>query len=111
MGTGVRGRGSSAARAAIRGIVAACLVLAVQAVGDEPPRKKAEGNPRPATETGRETSAPGVPDARSFRLGFTPDDLLDTAEVNETVRETLGKHADLVAFHIGRGVPWQESLD
>jgi hypothetical protein len=53
----------------------------------------------------------GNKSARSFYLGFTPDDLLSTPEVSTTVSETLSKHADLIAFHIGRGVPWEEALN
>ena len=62
-------------------------------------------------EIGQKPADPELPGPRPFRLGFTPDDLLSTPEVSETVYETLSKHADLVAFHIGLGVPWEESLD
>src|SRR5206468_2658042 len=80
--------------------------------GDEPPREKARVN-TPAVDpaTVQEPSDSGVPGLRSFRLGFTPDDLLDTPEVSKVVSDTLSRHADLVAFHIGRGVPWEEALD
>jgi hypothetical protein len=50
-------------------------------------------------------------DPRSFHLGFTPDDLLDAPEVGNAVQGALSKHSDLVAFHLGRGVPWEEALN
>jgi hypothetical protein len=62
------------------------------------------------SRTQQKAADPVVPGRRTFRLGFTPDDLLSAAEVSKGVEETLSKHADLVAFHFGRGVPWEEAL-
>jgi hypothetical protein len=85
-----------------------CLLMAAPAGGDEPPQGKATVSSQAATGGG--PSRPESPDRRSFHLGFTPDDLLSTPEVGKTVCEVLRKHADLVAFHIGKGVPWEEAL-
>jgi hypothetical protein len=86
--------------------------MAAPALGDEPRRGKLRANPRPTIDSGRGQQLPDQesPGPRSFRLGFTPDDLLDTPEVGKTVYEVLSGHADLVAFHFGHGVPWEEAL-
>src|SRR5262249_50161622 len=90
-----------------------CMLMATPARGDEPPRNQSRAESRPAIDVGngQQPSDQGAPRPRSFRLGFTPDDLLDTPEVGKTVYEALSKHADLVAFHIGLGVPWEEALN
>ena len=89
------------------------MLMAAPARGDEPPRNQSRAESRPAIDVGngQQPSDQGAPRPRSFRLGFTPDDLLDTPEVGKTVYEALSKHADLVAFHIGLGVPWEEALN
>src|SRR5262249_27179908 len=112
MDTGVRGHETNALSARIFWTVVACMLMAAPAEGDEPSQDKSRANPRPAIDSGpgRKPSDPEAPGPRSFRLGFTPDDLLSTPEVSKTVYETLSKHADLVAFHIGLGVPWEEAL-
>src|SRR4051794_8020336 len=103
MNTVSRGHETGARSLRIIWPVLACLLLAAPAEGDEPPRNEAKASPGSAIDPGtrREPSDSGSLGPRSFRLGFTPDDLLDRPEINETVRETLAKHADLAAFHIG----------
>jgi hypothetical protein len=113
METAVRGRETSAPSARIYWTVIACLLVAAPAHGDEPPQDQAKADSRHATDSGTklEPSDQASRGPRSFRLGFTPDDLLDTREVTKTVYEALSKHADLVAFHFGLGVPWEEALN
>src|SRR3954470_19623265 len=113
MDTVSRGHETGARSSRILWTVLACMPLAAPAEGGEPPQDEAKASPGSTIDPGtrRVPSDSGSPGPRSFRLGFTPDDLLDKPEINETVRETLAKHADLVAFHIGNGVPWQEALD
>jgi hypothetical protein len=79
---------------------------------EKPQQDRVKTDSRPAVDpgTGPKPSDQKSPGPRSFRLGFTPDDLLDTPEVSETVYKALSKHADLVAFHIGLGVPWEAAL-
>ena len=57
------------------------MLLAAPAGGDEPPQDEAKLSPGPAIDpgAGREPSDSGSPGPRSFRLGFTPDDLLGDA--------------------------------
>jgi hypothetical protein len=88
------------------------MLMAAPADGDEPSQDKSRVNSRPAIDsgTGRKPSDPESPGPRSFRLGFTPVDLLSTPEVSKTLSEALSQHADLVAFHIDLGVPWEEAL-
>jgi hypothetical protein len=113
MDTVVRGRETNASSTRVYWTVFACMLMAAPADGGEPPQGKASVNSRPAIDsgTGQKSSGSEPAGPRSFRLGFTPDDLLSTPEVSKTVYETLSKHADLVAFHIGLGVPWEEALN
>jgi hypothetical protein len=101
------------ASAKISWTVAICMLVAAPTNGDEPRETRARADSRPSLDsaTGPKPSDQEPPGPRSFRLGFTPDELLETPEVGKTVCEALSKHADLVAFHIGHGVPWGESLD
>jgi hypothetical protein len=112
MDTGVRGHETNASSARIFWTVAACMLMAAPAEGDEPSQDKSRVNPRPAIDsgTGRKPSDPESPGPRSFRLGFTPVDLLSTPEVGKTLSEALSKHTDLVAFHLDLAVPWDEAL-
>jgi hypothetical protein len=113
MDTVVRGHETIASSTRIYWTVVACMLMAVPADGDEPPQNKVRVNARPAIDsgTGQKPSDPELPGPRSFHLGFTPDDLLSTPEVGKVVYETLSRHADLVAFHLGHGVPWEEALN
>lgn len=92
--------------------VAICLLMAVPATGDEPSQKAAAVNRGSAIDStaGHAASGSDLPGRRSFHLGFTPDDLLSTPEVRKPVYDALSRHADLTAFHIGLGVPWDEAL-
>jgi hypothetical protein len=92
--------------------VVGCLLLGALTNGEEPIVSQAKGHSQSASDSGtrQKTSNSDLPLSRSFHLGFTPDDLLNSPEVSKTVFETLSKHADLVAFHIGLGVPWEEAL-
>src|SRR5262245_558201 len=93
--------------------VLACVLMAAPAHGDELPQDRPRAGSQSSTGfgTGQEPSGSALPGPRSFRLGFTPDDLLSTPEVGKVVYETLSRHADLVAFHLGQGVPWEEALN
>jgi hypothetical protein len=112
MDTGERGREVSAPSTRIGWAVVACVLTAPPTVGDEPPGKKAASETGSVIDRGIRQEPPdsGAPGPRSFRLGFTPDDLLSTPEVRKPIYETLSKHSDLVAFHLGHGVPWEEAL-
>jgi hypothetical protein len=79
----------------------------------ELPQDEARVTSRSEIDSGRgqKASDSESPGPRSFHLGFTPDDLLSTPEVSKAVYDMLSKHADLVAFHLDRGVPWEEALD
>jgi hypothetical protein len=96
----------------IRWAAVACVLLASSAAGNEPPRISPTPTSPSASQPGnrQKPAEPDLPGLRSFRLGFTPDDLLSTPDVSATVYEALAKHADLVAFHLGQGVPWEEAL-
>lgn len=113
MDTVVRGRETSASSTRACWTVVACMLMATPADGGEPSPGEARVNSGPAIDyrAGQKPLGSEPPVPRSFRLGFTPDDLLSTPEVSKTVYVTLSKHADLVAFHIGLGVPWEEALD
>jgi hypothetical protein len=113
MDTVVRSHDWDASSTAIYWTLAACALMVASAEADEPRQAKAAGNSRLAVDSGisQKRSEPALPGSRSFHLGFTPDDLLSTPDVGETVYETLSKHSDLVAFHIGLGVPWEEALN
>lgn len=113
MHTRASSRTTSTLAANIHRVIMACALIVSFTNADEPPLDKARPRAQPATESPRaqKSSDSPSPEPRSFHMGFTPDDLLGTPEVNQTVYETLSKHADLVAFHIGLGVPWEESLN
>ncbi len=113
MNTVTCGHETGASSSRVFGPVIACMLLTPPAEGDEPPQNKAKVSSGSVigSGTGQEPSDSELPGPRSFQLGFTPDDLLSTPEINKTVCETLAKHADLVAFHIGNGVPWEEALN
>jgi hypothetical protein len=72
------------------------------------PRVKARSEAE--RKSGQGTSTAGLPDSRPFYLGFTPEDLRETPEVSPVVSDALARHADLVAVHIDRGIPWEEAL-
>src|SRR5262249_8344368 len=107
MDTDVLGPETTAPTARICWTAIICMLMAAPARGDEPPRNQARAESRPtiAVGKGQQPTDRDAPRPRSFRLGFTPDDLLDTPEVGKTVSDVLSGHADLVAFHIGLGVP------
>jgi hypothetical protein len=112
MDDGLRGHETNASSARILQTVVACILIAATADGDEPRQVKVRVDLRPTIDSGarQKPSDRESPRPRSFRLGFTPDDLFSTPEVSQTVDETLSRHADLVAFHLGHGVPWEEAL-
>jgi hypothetical protein len=88
------------------------MLLASPAGEHEPSRNEAAVDSRPVADPGTEQkpSDPELPGHRSFRLGFTPDGLLSRPDISKPVYEALSRHADLVAFHLGLGVPWEEAL-
>src|SRR5262245_14094357 len=90
-----------------------CFLAATQSRSAEPHHNEAQGNSQKTVDSSSNPDSPDseLPRSRSFHLGFTPSDLLDTPEVSQGVFEALSGHADLVAFHIGNGVPWEESLN
>src|SRR4029077_16338707 len=99
MDTVTRGHEKGTSSSMILWPVLACMLLTAPAEGDEPPQNKAKVSSASAIDsgTGQEPSDSELPGPRSFQLGFPPDDLLTTPEINKTVCETLAKHADLVA--------------
>src|SRR5262249_35215825 len=113
MNLGGRRHETRAARGRASWTLLVCIAITAPARGDGPIQDEASAGPRLAVDAGpgRQPPAQKSLGPRSFRLGFTPDDLLDTPEVGETICGALSEHADLVAFHFGRGVPWEEALD
>jgi hypothetical protein len=113
MDTAMLARGSKSRSWAIYLAVVFCNFLARMADGDEPVQSKAKANSRAAADylLAQQSTDASQPGARRFRLGFTPDDLLNTPEIGKTVLDTLTKHSDLVALHLGLGVPWEEALN
>jgi hypothetical protein len=109
----MRGRETNAPLTAICWTMLAFTLVVFASAGDEPPERKPPEHSRPALDSGNgpQRSQARLPGRRSFHLGFTPDDLLNTPDVGKTVTEALAKHSDLVAFHIGLGVPWEEALN
>src|SRR5436190_22092214 len=71
-----------------------CFLLATQSRSAEPPRNEGQGNSQNTVDSSSKPDAPDseLPQSRSFLLGFTPSDLLDTPEVSQGVFEALSGH-------------------
>jgi len=48
---------------------------------------------------------------RGFEMGFTPWPYDATLEAVEETYRIIQEHGDLLAHHLGAGIPWQEALD
>lgn len=68
-----------------------------------------ETTPTPTPFFG-EYSVPALPESRSFYLGLQPFPYALTAEANQQVYDDVSQHADLLFYHIDRGIPWPEAL-
>jgi len=55
-----------------------------------------------------EAASPG---ARTFFMGFTPAEYDTTPQALEDTYAFIGRHADLIAHHFVKGVPWPEAHD
>jgi hypothetical protein len=112
MDTGKRCHEVAASSTGIHWALVACGLMAAAAHGDEPQQARPRVGIQLATGSvnGQQRSQSASPGPRSFRLGFTPDDLQSAPEVGKVVEQTLSRHSDLVAFHLGLGVPWEEAL-
>jgi hypothetical protein len=51
------------------------------------------------------------PGARTFFMGFTPAEYDATPAALEDTYAFIGRHADLIAHHFVKGVPWPEAHD
>ena len=90
--------------------VALCGVLLAGCVAEGGEKQPAAGIRERVARSGQSAASAG-PASRSFYMGMPPGayDLTDQA-VEDTYR-FLGAHADLVAHHLGQGVPWPEAFE
>jgi hypothetical protein len=51
------------------------------------------------------------PASRSFYMGFAPSEYDATPRAVEETYAFIGRHADLIAHHLVKGVPWPEAYD
>jgi hypothetical protein len=90
--------------------VALCGVLLAGSLTEGNEGHRSAGIRERVTRSGQGPAGTGPP-SRPFYMGMSPGayDLTDQA-VEDTYR-FLGAHADLVAHHLGQGVPWPEALE